>query len=385
MISFSNPSMKYYLIAGEASGDLHGSKLMQGLKAADPEAEFRYFGGDLMAAEGGSLARHYRQTAFMGLFKVIFNLRKIAANLRYCKQDIRAYQPDALILIDYSGFNLRMAKFAKPAGMRVIYYISPKVWVWNRKRVFTIRENVDKMYVILPFEVDFYRQYDYPVEYVGNPIVDAVEEGRAKEGGRSGFLSRNGLDDSPIIALLAGSRKEEIRHCLPEMLAIVGQFPGYRFVIAGAPSIDPDYYGRFTGNSHVSIVFDQTYDLLMNAEAAVVTSGTATLETALFGVPEVVVYKMGELTYQIGRQFVKPKFFSLVNLILDREVVKELLQYRLRIKIAAELQHILEDETYRMVMIDNYQKLRQRLGNPGAYKRLADSIAAWVKLDKQSA
>jgi len=376
--------MRYYLIAGEASGDLHGSKLMQGLKISDPEAEFRFFGGDLMAAEGGTRVRHYRQTAVMGLFRVVFNLRKISGNLRFCKQDIADYQPDALILIDYSGFNLRIAKFARPEGFRVIYYISPKVWVWDRKRVYTIKENVDRMYVILPFEVDFYQRYDYPVEYVGNPIVDTVEEGRANGVERQAFCSRNRLDDGPMIALLAGSRKEEIKHCLPEMLAVINQFPGYRFVIAGAPSISPDYYARFTGNSDVDIVFDQTYDLLMNASAAVVTSGTATLETALFGIPEVVIYKMGELTYQIGRQFVKPKYFSLVNLILDRMVVKELLQYGLRTKIASELHRILEDETYRMVMLDNYRKLRSKLGEPGAYHRLAGSIAAYVGQNKQS-
>jgi len=374
--------MKYYLIAGEASGDLHGSKLMQGLKTADPEAEFRYFGGDLMAAEGGSLVKHFRQTAVMGLFKVIFNLRKISGNLRFCKKDIREYQPDALILIDYSGFNLRIAKFARPAGFRVIYYISPKVWVWDRKRVYTIRDNIDKMYVILPFEVEFYQQYNYAVEYVGNPILDAVEESKAKAVSRKEFCSRNNLDESPIIALLAGSRKEEIKHCLPEMLAVINQFPGYRFVIAGAPAISPEYYTRFTGNRDVEILFDQTYDLLNNAEAAVVTSGTATLETALFRVPEVVIYKMGELTYQIGRQFVKPKYFSLVNLILDREVVKELLQYRLRNKIASELHRILEDETYRMVMLDNYCKLRSRLGEPGAYYRLAESVARYIGNEK---
>lgn len=376
--------MKYYLIAGEASGDLHGSKLMQGLKISDPEAEFRYFGGDLMAEEGGTLVRHYGQTAVMGLFKVIFNLRKISGNLRFCKQDIIDYQPDALILIDYSGFNLRIAKFARPAGLRVIYYISPKVWVWDRKRVYTIRKNVDKMYVILPFEVDFYKQYDYAVEYVGNPIVDAVEESMDSRVEQDEFRSRNGLGSGPIIALLAGSRKEEIKHCLPEMLAVINEFPGYRFVIAGAPSISPEYYARFTGDSQVDIVFDQTYDLLMHAEAAVVTSGTATLETALFKVPEVVIYKVGELTYFIGRQFVKPKYFSLVNLILDREVVKEFLQYRLRHNIALELHRMLEDETYRLVMLDNYRKLRDRLGEPGAYKRLAGRIANYISEEKKS-
>jgi lipid-A-disaccharide synthase len=376
--------MKYYLIAGEASGDLHGSKLMQGLKKADPGASFRYFGGDLMAAEGGTLVKHYRATAVMGLFSVLFNFRKISRNLRFCRSDIAAYHPDALILIDFSGFNLRIAKFARPAGFRIIYYISPKVWVWNRQRINTIKETVDKMYVILPFEVDFYRRYHYPVEYVGNPVLDAVEEGRGRVPDRSGFCARNGWEDGPIIALLAGSRMQEIRHCLPEMLAVTGQFPGYRFVIAGAPAIAPAYYARFTRNKDVDIVFDQTYDLLIHASAAVVTSGTATLETALFMVPEVVVYKMGELTYQIGRQFVKPKYFSLVNLILDREVVKELLQYRLREKIASELHRILEDVTYRMVMLDNFQKLRDRLGEPGAYRRLADSIAAYVSQEKMA-
>jgi lipid-A-disaccharide synthase len=315
----------------------------------------------------------------MGLFKVIFNLRKISRNFRFCKRDIETYRPDALILIDYSGFNLRIAKFARPAGFRVIYYISPKVWVWDRKRVYTIKANVDRMYVILPFEVEFYRRYDYPVEYVGNPVLDAVEESKARPVDRSAFCSRNGWEEGPIIALLAGSRREEIKHCLPEMLAVVGQFPGYRFVIAGAPAIPPGYYESFTRGHPVDIVFDQTYDLLMSASAAVVTSGTATLETALFRVPEIVVYKMGELTYQIGRRFVKPKYFSLVNLILDREVVKELLQYRLSEKIAAELNRLLEDDTYRMVMLDNYEKLRDRLGEPGAYQRLADSIAAYVK------
>ncbi|MCK4746136.1 MAG: lipid-A-disaccharide synthase, partial [Bacteroidales bacterium] len=312
--------MKYYLIAGEASGDLHGSKLMKGLKGLDPAADFRFFGGDLMTAEGGRLVRHYKQTAVMGLFRVISNLGKISRNLKLCKQDILDYKPDAIILIDYSGFNLRIARWVKSLGFRVIYYISPKVWVWNSKRIYTIKENVDRMFVILPFEVDFYKKYDYTVEYVGNPILDSVEERADRPEAREDFLGRNRLEDRPLIALLAGSRRDEIRHCLPEMLGVVRAFPGYRFVIAGAPGVSPDFYSSYIEDADVSIVFNQTYELLMQSEAAVVTSGTATLETALFGVPETVVYKMGKITYAIGKLFINPRFFSLVNLIMDREV-----------------------------------------------------------------
>jgi len=371
--------MKYYLIAGEASGDLHGSKLMRGLKGSDPDAEFRYFGGDLMAAEGGTLVQHYRQTAVMGLFKVISNLGKISRNLKLCRQDIQDYGPDAIILIDYSGFNLRIARWAKPAGFRVIYYISPKVWVWNTKRVHTIKEYVDKMYVILPFEVDFYRQHDYDVEYVGNPVLDSVAESAAKKEPRKDFLMRNKLDDKPFIALLSGSRREEIRHCLPEMLAVVDEFPDYCFVIAGAPGISPELYKKYIGDVNVSIVFNQTYELLMQAESAVVTSGTATLETALFRVPEAVVYKMNKVTYYIGKQFIKPEFISLVNLILGREVVNEIIQTGVRRKISAELHRILEDNAYRMQMLDDFKELRSMLGETGAHLRLADRIVKYLK------
>ncbi len=370
--------MRYYLIAGEASGDLHGSKLMKGLKRSDPDAEFRYFGGDLMAADGGTLVKHYRETAVMGFFKVVSNLGKISRNLKLCRQDILGYAPDALILIDYSGFNLRIARWAKPAGIRVIYYISPKVWVWNTRRVETIKDNVDRMYVILPFEVDFYRKYDYTVEYVGNPVLDSVEERAGSKEPRAAFLERNRLGDRPLIALLAGSRRQEIRYCLPEMLAVVKEFPGYQFVIAGAPGISPETYRRYTRGTEASIVFDQTYELLMQAEAAVVTSGTATLETALFGVPEAVVYKMGNITYYIGKHFIKPRFFSLVNLIMDREVVQEILQTRLRQKISAELHRILENDGYRKQMLDDFRELRSILGETGAHLRLADRIVGYL-------
>jgi len=370
--------MKYYLIAGEASGDLHGSKLMKGLMGKDPDAEFRYFGGDLMAARGGMLVRHYKDTAVMGWFRVLTNLGKISRNLKLCRQDILDFNPDALILIDYSGFNLRIAKWAKPHGFKVIYYISPKVWVWNSKRVYSIKRNVDKMFVILPFEVDFYRKFDYAVEYVGNPVLDSVAEKAAHPEARQEFLERNSLADGPLVALLAGSRRDEVRYCLPEMLAAAREFPDYHFVIAGAPGLSADFYAGYIGKSDVDIVFDQTYELLMQAEAAVVTSGTATLETALFNVPEAVVYKMGKLTYLVGKRFINPRFFSLVNLIMDREVVNEILQVRVREKISVELHRILEDKIYRKRMLEDFRELRSKLGETGAHHRLAGRIFEYI-------
>ena len=324
------------------------------------------------------MVRHYKQTAVMGIFRVLWNLRKISGNLRFCREDILDYTPDALILIDYAGFNLRIARFASRAGLRVIYYISPKVWVWNRKRVYTIREHVDKMFVILPFEVDFYKQYDYPVEYVGNPVVDSVDEKAEYPESRKDFIERNQLGSRPIIALLAGSRNQEIALCLPEMLSVINEFSDHQFVIAGAPGISPGYYRKIIQGHDAEIVFDQTYELLMHAEAAVVTSGTATLETALFKVPEVVIYKMGNITYFVGKQFIKPKYFSLVNLIMDREIVKELLQFGLRARIAQELHRILEDEAYRKRMLEGFDQIRERLGKSGAHFRLADSIVRYL-------
>ena len=370
--------MKYYLIAGEASGDLHGSKLMHGLKQSDPGAQFRYFGGDLMLAEGGTLVRHFRQTAVMGIFRVLGNLRKISRNLKQCRDDIISYAPDAVILIDYAGFNLRIARFASQAGIKVIYYISPKVWVWNRKRVHVIRRYVDKMFVILPFEVEFYKQFDYPVEFLGNPVMDSVAEKASQPETREEFLERNGLGARPIIALLAGSRKQEIMHCLPHMLAVTDQFSDFQFVIAGAPGISREYYRQVMGSCRVNIVYDQTYELLMQAEAAVVTSGTATLETALFRVPQVVIYKMGKLTYRIGKYFVKPKYFSLVNLILDEEIVIELLQSHLTSGISAGLSRILGDRAYREKMLEGYDRIREMLGESGAHLRLANRIYMYL-------
>jgi lipid-A-disaccharide synthase len=288
--------MKYYLIAGEASGDLHGANLMKGIREADRNAEFRYFGGDLMQASGGILVKHYRETAFMGVWKVLMNLRTVSGNLNYCRRDILDYNPDVIILIDFPGFNLRIAKFAWKRGLKVFYYISPKVWAWNKKRVNVIRETITKMFVIFPFEVEFYRNYNIDAEYYGNPVLDAITEKLDETVIWS--PASGGLDPGkPVIALLPGSRKQEIHYCLPEMLAIIPQFPGYQFVIAGAPGLDPSLYEKCMKGHNVRIVYNRTYDLLRNSSAAVVTSGTATLETALMMVPEVVCYRMGSLTY----------------------------------------------------------------------------------------
>lgn len=362
--------MKYYLIAGEASGDLHGSNLMKGIREADKNAEFRFFGGDLMNAGGGTLVRHYREMAFMGVVKVLLNLNTIRRNLSLCKTDILEYQPDAVILIDFPGFNLRVAKYANKNGFRVFYYISPKVWAWNKKRVKTIRTTISKMFVILPFEVEFYRKNDLQVEYYGNPLLDAIQE-KMDEKDKNLKLVSDGLSSGkPVIALLPGSRKQELYHCLPEMLTVVSHFPEYRFVIAGAPGIEPSLYSKYTTGHNVSIVYNQTYDLLKQATAAVVTSGTATLETALMMVPEVVCYKMGSLTYIIGKPFIHIRFFSLVNLIMGKEVVKELLQYNLSKNIIEELKKILYEPGYRQMMLDHFTELRKLVGTPGASGRV---------------
>ncbi len=366
--------MKYYIIAGEASGDLHGSNLMKGLKQVDASASFRYYGGDRMKAEGGELVKHYRELAYMGVVYVISNLRTLNKNFRFCREDMVKFQPDVVILIDYAGFNLRIARYAKGKGLKVYYYISPKLWAWNKSRVKIIKKYVDKMFVIFPFEVEFYNQYGYPVEYLGNPLVDAVDDTPVNTISFGEFVSQNKLSNKPIIALLAGSRKQEIRLCLPEMLDVINDFSEYQFVIAGAPGIDPKYYDAFIAGKNVGLVFNQTYQLLMHSYAAVVTSGTATLETALFKVPEVVIYKTGYFTYHIGKHFVRIKFFSLVNLIMDYEVVKELLQFNLTEDIKTELKRILNNRDYRSKMLYNFSDLRNKLGGSGASVRIAQHI-----------
>jgi lipid-A-disaccharide synthase len=368
--------MKYYLVAGEASGDLHGANLMKELKKLDPQAEFRYFGGDLMQAEGGTLVKHYAEMAFMGFFEVVVNLRTILKNLAVCKADIAQYQPDVLILIDFPGFNLKIAAFAKENNLPVNYYISPKVWAWNQKRVLKIKKIVDHLFCILPFEVDFYKDWGMKVDYVGNPLLDAV----AAFTPDADFLQKNKLTYKKIIALLPGSRKQEINYLLPDMLAVADQFPDYQFVIAGAPSFNADYYQQYLKGKPILVLFDATYDILNNAYAAIVASGTATLETALFNVPQVVVYKGNPISIGIARMVIKINFISLVNLIVNKGIIKELIQQDCNPKaIGAELDSILNDPGYRKVMLANYDELDNKMGLPGASAKTAALILKYSK------
>ena len=365
--------MKYYLIAGEASGDLHGSNLMRALAEIDPQAQFRFWGGDRMEAVGGKLIKHYRDLAFMGFWEVVTNLRTILRNIDLCKGDITAYQPDALIFIDYPGFNMRIAKWAKRQGIPTHYYISPQIWAWKENRIKAIRRDVDAMYVILPFEKDFYEgKHQYPVHFVGHPLLDAIAARR--EVSMEVFKRENGLDERPIIALLSGSRKQEIAKMLSVMLSVVGSYHPYQFVIAGAPSLGYDFYRQFIREENVHFVSGKTYDLLSHAHAALVTSGTATLETALFRVPEVVCYRGNWISYQIAKRVISLKYISLVNLIMDAPVVTELIQGDLNTRnLKVELDKLL-DPAYRDKLQRDYQALRERLGNEGASRRTAQAI-----------
>lgn len=362
--------MKYYIISGEASGDLHGSNLMRELKKQDADANFRCWGGDLMQDQGGDIVKHYRDLAFMGFAEVILNLRTIFKNISFCKADILSFQPDVLILIDYPGFNLRIAKFAKAAGIKVFYYISPQIWAWKQSRVHGIKKNVDEMFVILPFEKAFYARFDMDVHFVGHPLLDAIAHFGTDS--LAGFRTANGLDDKPIVALLPGSRKQEIKKMLPIMLSAAARFPEYQFVIAGAKSITAEFYAELIGNNPIKVLKSKTYPLLRSAHAAMVTSGTATLETALFGVPEVVCYKGGQISYQIARRLIKVGYISLVNLIMDRIVVKELIQAEFNADtLEEELRAISEDGPYRTKMLADYGKLKADLGGEGASKNTA--------------
>jgi lipid-A-disaccharide synthase len=370
--------MKYYIVAGEASGDMHAANLIRAVRKIEPDARFRCFGGDQMQEAGAELFIHYRDMALMGGIEVLRNYPEIRRNKNRCRQDILDYRPDALILVDYSGFNLPMARFASRKGIRVFYYISPKLWAWAKWRVKTVREYVERMFVILPFEVDFYRDYGVLAEYYGNPVLDSITAFEKTNPVEPDFLSRNELGEQPIIALLAGSRKQEIDNLLPEMLSVMPHFPEYQFVVAGAPSIPPAYYAKYVNGTGAGIVYNQTYALLKHATAAIVTSGTATLETALLNVPEVVVYKTSPLTFFIGNFFVRIKFFSLVNLLLDLQAVKELLQENLAADIRLELDRILFDRDYQSTMMANYQQLRNKLGEPGVADRVAARIVQLV-------
>ncbi len=371
--------MKYYLIAGEASGDLHGANLIKALKKNDPDGIFRFFGGDLMQQEGGTLVKHYRDTAFMGVAAVAANLGKVMRNMSLCKKDLLLYGPDVLILIDFPGFNLRMAEFAQKNGIPVVYYISPKIWAWKKSRIHQIKRFVDRMFVILPFETSYYRERGYEVEYLGNPVADAVYAWEAHKTSWTDFISRNNLENKQIISLLPGSRKQEIALCLPEMIAAARHFTGYQIVVSAAPGIDTEFYRTIKGCQTLPLISGQTYDLVHHSSATVVVSGTATLETALIGTPQVVIYKTGNLTYHVGKHFVKVRFFSLPNIIMEEEIVKELLQFDLSEKIVRELNLLLNNNDYRNRMLGNYARLKEKIGPPGVSERVAGRIINFVK------
>ncbi|RWX03659.1 lipid-A-disaccharide synthase [Flavobacterium cerinum] len=365
--------MKYYIIAGEASGDLHGANLMKELFKQDPEANIRFWGGDLMQQAGGTLVKHYRDLAFMGFAEVIQNLKTILNNIKFCKQDILSFQPEVIIYIDYPGFNMRIAEWAKKQGFKNHYYISPQIWAWKESRIKAIKRDVDHMYIILPFEKDFYeKKHNFAVEFVGHPLIDAIHNRKTTD--PASFRKEHNLDDRPVIALLPGSRKQEIAKMLEGMLSVVNDFPDYQFVIAGAPSQDYSFYQQFLGSSSVKFISNKTYDLLSISHAALVTSGTATLETALFKVPELVCYKGNWISYQIAKRIITLKYISLVNLILDKEIVKELIQDDFNKKnIKAELQKILAPD-YRANLLNQYDLLEQQLGGIGASQKTAALI-----------
>jgi len=364
--------VKYYIIAGEASGDLHASNLMKAIQREDTEAEFRFWGGDLMQAVGGTLVKHYKERAFMGFAEVLFNLRKILGFISFCKKDIELYKPDKIVFVDNSGFNLRIAKWAKKKNYNTNYYISPQVWASRSSRVQAIKRDIDHMYVILPFEPSFYKKYAYDATFVGHPLLDAIaEKPPFKE---SEFRKEHSLNEKPIIALLPGSRKQEITKMLSVMLKMTSIFTNYQFVIAGAPSQDYTFYRSIIGNNDVKFIDNKTYDLLSISYAALVTSGTATLETALFKVPQVVCYKAGNISYQIAKRIITLKFISLVNLIMDREVVTELIQSDFNEKrLEQELNKILS-ETHREKIFLDYFELEQQLGGKGASAKAAKLI-----------
>ena len=364
--------MKYYIIAGEASGDLHASNLMKALKEKDSEAEFRFWGGDLMTEVAGKQpVKHYRDLAFMGFLEVAMNLRTILGNIKICKEDIKNYRPDVLILVDYPGFNLRIAEYAKSLGIKVVYYISPQLWAWKEGRVKIVKKFVDEMLVILPFEKDFYKKHQVEAHFVGHPLLDAISDLEPVD--LQKFKSENYLNDKEIIALLPGSRKQEVEKKLEVMLSVRSYFPHYQFVIAGAPSLPKEFYEKYV-DENVHFVSNKTYDLLRCSKAALVTSGTATLETALLNVPEVVCYKSSRISYEIGKLLVKNiKYISLVNLIMDREVVKELIQNDLNTEnLVRELNLILGDN--RQKILNDYDELRQKLGGKGASENAAEII-----------
>lgn len=373
--------MKYYIIAGEASGDLHGSNLMKAIAEKDKNADFRFWGGDKMQEVGGKLVKHYRDLAFMGFWEVITNLPTILRNINLCKKDIKAYHPDTLIFIDYPGFNMQIAKWAKKQGIQTNYYISPQIWAWKENRIKAIKRDIDAMYVILPFEKFFYEEkHKFPVHFVGHPLLDSIAQHKKVDDDI--FKRENNLDNRPIIALLPGSRKQEITKILSVMISITDKYSEYQFVIAGAPSQEFSFYQQFITNENIHFVSGKTYDLLSIAKCALVTSGTATLETALFNVPEVVCYKGNWLSYQIAKRIISLKYISLVNLIMDKPVVTELIQDELNSKnLKFELDKLLEENNRKKILRD-YDELRKKLGNSGASNRTAELITNFSKQNR---
>lgn len=369
--------MKYYIIAGEASGDLHGSNLMKALQKQDVYADFRFWGGDLMQSVGGTLVKHYKERAFMGFAEVIMNLSSIFKDITFCKSDIKTFNPDVIIFIDNSGFNLRIAKWAKLEGFKTNYYISPQVWASRAGRVKAIKRDIDAMYVILPFVEAFYKKYNYNVTFVGHPLIDAIANREQID--EYVFRAEHELSDKPIIALLPGSRKQEIKNMLSVMLSLVNDYPKYQFVIAGAPSQEYSFYQPFIKSSNVKFISNKTYDLLSVSYAALVTSGTATLETALFKIPQVVCYKGSAISYQIAKRIITLKFISLVNLIMDKEVVTELIQNDFNKKnLKKELDKILNPDERSKIFI-NYYELEKVLGGKGASEKTAKLIYKSIK------
>ncbi|MEA1885761.1 MAG: lipid-A-disaccharide synthase [Bacteroidota bacterium] len=373
--------MRYFIIAGEASGDLHGSGLIKGLINVDSDADIYCWGGDKMEKAGARLLVHYRELAVMGFWEVILKLGKIFKNLRKCKQQIIEIKPDLVILIDYPGFNLRIAKYLKSKNINTYYYIAPKVWAWKKSRIKKIKQYINRMYVIFPFEADFFAEHGYRVHYFGNPLVDTVQKGMEGSYGRDKLLAEYGLEDKPIISLLAGSRLQEIKKVLPIMAKVEKYYPDYQLVVAGVSTVERSVYENILKNSNIRIIYDDTYSLLLNSDAELVTSGTATLETAIAGIPQVVCYRTSCLSYIIARLFVDIRFISLVNLIMDKEIVRELIQHKLNEKnLVSELNIILPGGWKRVIMLDNYSVLRKKLSGSGAASRIAQDMYHSLKL-----
>lgn len=370
--------MKYYIIAGEASGDLHASKLMNGIKSRDAEAEFRCWGGEYMKQAGGTIVKHYRELAFMGFQEVILNIRTILNNIKYCKEDILEWDPDAIILVDYPGFNMRIAEFAKGKGYKVFYYISPQVWAWKKHRVHKLHKITDMAFVVMPFEKDFHAKYGYKVEFTGHPMPDSMDLNAKID--EVSFRMTHDLGEKPIIALVPGSRKQELHRILPVMLKITERFKEYQFVIAGVPTLGEKFYSKLIKNTPVKVVYGQTYDLLRVSRAAAVKSGTVTLETAMLGVPQVVCYRFSFISALVAWIVVHVKYISLVNLILDRKVVAELIQYKFTADtLSRELAPLLPDGEARSRMLNDYKELRERVGPPGASDRAAAIMVEKLK------